>query len=62
VPRPDEAPLVYWNRGYRQLCAAEAAEPPLARALEVRPAALTFLDRPRALLEDPRCQSRILGT
>lgn len=32
VPRPEEAPLVYWNRGYRQLCAADAAEPPLAKS------------------------------
>jgi flavin reductase (DIM6/NTAB) family NADH-FMN oxidoreductase RutF len=23
VPRPDEAPLIYWNRGYRQLKSAE---------------------------------------
>lgn len=26
VPRPDEAPLVYWNRGYRQLCPADAGD------------------------------------
>jgi flavin reductase (DIM6/NTAB) family NADH-FMN oxidoreductase RutF len=30
VPRPDEAPLVYWNRGYRQI--AEPADLPLARS------------------------------
>jgi len=28
VPRPDEAPLVYWNRGYRQI--AEPTDLPLA--------------------------------
>jgi flavin reductase (DIM6/NTAB) family NADH-FMN oxidoreductase RutF len=30
VPRPDEAPLVYWNRGYRQI--VEPVDPPLARS------------------------------
>ena len=29
VPRPDEAPLVYWNRGYRRI--ADTAELPLAK-------------------------------
>ena len=32
VPRPDEAPLVYWNRGYRQLSLADPGEPGVARS------------------------------
>jgi len=31
VPRPDESPLVYWNRGYRELCYADCGAPSLAR-------------------------------
>jgi flavin reductase (DIM6/NTAB) family NADH-FMN oxidoreductase RutF len=32
VPRPDEAPLIYWNRDYRELCSADCGEPALARS------------------------------
>jgi flavin reductase ActVB len=32
VPRPDKAPLVYWNRDYRELRLEEAVEPPLAKS------------------------------
>lgn len=32
VPRPDEAPLVYWNRDYRQICGTDGGEPSWAGA------------------------------
>jgi flavin reductase (DIM6/NTAB) family NADH-FMN oxidoreductase RutF len=32
VPRPDESPLIYWNRDYRELCFADCGEPALARS------------------------------
>jgi flavin reductase (DIM6/NTAB) family NADH-FMN oxidoreductase RutF len=32
VPRPDESPLIYWNRDYRELCLADCGEPALARS------------------------------
>jgi flavin reductase (DIM6/NTAB) family NADH-FMN oxidoreductase RutF len=32
VPRPEEAPLLYWNRDYRELCTAACEEPAIARS------------------------------
>lgn len=32
VPRPDEAPLVYWNRDYRELSVADCGDMGLARS------------------------------
>jgi len=31
VPRPEEEPLIYWNRDYRQLCSTDCGEPDLAQ-------------------------------
>jgi flavin reductase (DIM6/NTAB) family NADH-FMN oxidoreductase RutF len=32
VPRPNESPLIYWNRDYRELCSADYGELSLARS------------------------------